>query len=701
MDKFFLRILLAGLIVLLSACGEDSFTADGTGGTGTTGTTGEQVVYIGSGVNTSFTPGLLNIAAPSLAAGGATSVSATLQDSNGLLYTQSTTVTFSSTCTALGTATLDTVVTTASGIATSNYVAQGCDITDTITAAATLNGANKTATGSVTVAPASVGSIQFISAVPSSVALLGTGGKETSIVKFKVVDTTDGPVIGQSVTFSLSTTVGGLTLTPATAISGSGGFVQTIIQAGTISTSVRVTATIDALGISTQSNKLVVSTGIPDQNSFSISLTALNPAAWAYNGVKETVSVYLADHFNNPVPDGTTIAFQTEGGQIEPACTTIAGTCAVVWTSSDPRPGDELVGDHIGRVTIIATALGEESFADTAPSDGRFQDGETYTDLPEPFRDDDEDGTRDAGEEYLDTDSDQNYDIANSLYNGALCTTGAACTKTLLHVRAQIVLIMSSETVTISAYRNCDTSTAPIDNSNPLILSDDGALVGVCIKVLDSNLQPPPTGTLISGSVDIGSISGVASSTPGDFVGNPYATNPLSRSKGLNLTLKGGPCTPPDCIGTLTAEVSGTGGSPVSASFPIAIQDVTPPIIESVTPVAGTITVVPNDPIKVVFDEPMASTSITSNSIKVVEDPDNAGGTVINSVFVTYDAASNTATFLPANMNNAPGGGDMVYEVTVIGATPTPVVPDTAVTDVAGTSLAASFSWRFKTAALP
>ena len=70
------------------------------------------------------------------------------------------------------------------------------------------------------------------------------------------------------------------------------------------------------------------------------------------------VQVLAADHFNNPVPNGTAISFTTEGGAIDGSCLTDDGGCSVTWRSQRPRLPD-------GRFTILATAIGNESFLDS------------------------------------------------------------------------------------------------------------------------------------------------------------------------------------------------------------------------------------------------------------------------------------------------------------------------------------------------
>lgn len=427
-----------------------------------TATVPVQVVSGGSGTNTlrmgrgsgaTFVQGSLEIANASLSAGGSTSISAYIVNSDGTLYTQSATVNFNSQCIAGGTATLQpgAAVQTSTGIATVTYLARGCSGADSISATASVAGQSLSATGTITVAPAAVGSIAFVSATPSNIALQGTGDStrpESSIVVFEVRDATGGPVPNADVTFRLNTSVGGISLTPTTGTSDAQGRVQTVVSAGTVATSVNVTATVTSVtpNISTQSSQLTVTTGIPTANSFSLAVQCFNIEGWDYDGVTTAVTARLGDRFQNPVPDGTAVTFTSEGGNIQSQCTTATtategGVCNVNIRSSEPRPAN-------GRVTVLAKAIGEESFVDSN-GNGAFDNGETYTDLAEPFRDDNEDGSYQVGEDFFDFNNDQNRTAADSLFNGVLCndTTGrcgAASTRSTGIGRNAIVVFSGS-----------------------------------------------------------------------------------------------------------------------------------------------------------------------------------------------------------------------------------------------------------------
>ena len=247
---------------------------------------------------------------------------------------------------------------------------------------------------------------------PEQIAIEGTGGTENSTIVFRVLGATGVPLENIDVDFALNTTVGGLALSTTAATTNAQGEVQTVVAAGSVATSVRVTATITSEGISTQSSRLVVSTGIPDSDSFSISVSQFNPEAFDFDGIEVEVTARAADAFNNPIPVNTSISFYTEGGSIDPSCSTdAAGACSVTWRSQNPRPGN-------GVTTILAHVIGNESFTD-GNGNGRYDDGEVFDDLGEAFADEDEDGGYDDNVEFF-VDFNENFDrdAADGMYNG-------------------------------------------------------------------------------------------------------------------------------------------------------------------------------------------------------------------------------------------------------------------------------------------
>jgi hypothetical protein len=457
-------------------------------------------VQMGSGTGSAFQPGVIAVQNGTLSAGGSTSLQVVLQQTDGTLYTQSATVTFSSPCSAQGLASVGQPVTTTTGIASATYSAMGCSGADVITATATIASASVSANGTVTVAASSIGSIVFESAAPSNIALKGTGDAgrpEASTVIFRVLDATGGPRANATVTFALNTSVGGITIGPATAQSGTDGRVQTVVNAGTVATTVRVTATVTSVtpNISTQSSQLTVTTGIPDQDSFSLAVTCPNVEALNVDGVQVAVTARLADRFNNPVPNNTAVTFTTEGGTIQSQCLTSnnateAGFCTVNWTSTNPRPAGSAT-DLPARARIWATAIGEESFND-ANGNGTFDDAETFTDLGERFLDANENSTYDAGEVIYDFNNNSTRDAADGVFNGVLCTaTGGQCdaTRKTTGIDAQNLIIMSGSVGFVSPA------------TLPAIAGPLPASRTFNITFSDSNGNPLPQGSTIAGSI--------------------------------------------------------------------------------------------------------------------------------------------------------------------------------------------------------
>lgn len=324
--------------------------------------------------------------------------------------------------------------------------------------------------------------IAFVSATPKNLALTGTGGpgrQETSTLVFKVMSSSGAVVPGAMLDFALfglptGAGTGGITLSPSSAVSSSDGTVSMVVMAGTVNTPVRIIATVRGVApvISVVSDELVVSTGIPDQNSMSLSTEIFNLEGWSHDGCEKPVGskirVSLGDHFNNPVPDGTAVSFTAEGGTVDASCTTLKGICSVDFCASNPRPAD-------GRITIMAYALGEESYTENSAlpnSINRYDLGELYDDLCEPFRDDfavmfPDTTVKDSkssacpiprpAEIYIDTNGDGRYNATgDGAYNGVLNVdpatgkTTANNRSSTVHVRQSLVLVLSNSSAAVS-----------------------------------------------------------------------------------------------------------------------------------------------------------------------------------------------------------------------------------------------------------
>ncbi|RYY04839.1 MAG: hypothetical protein EOO53_00505 [Gammaproteobacteria bacterium] len=441
-------------------------------------------------------------------------------------------------------------------------------------------------------------SIEFKDAVPAVINLIGTGGTESSLVRFRLLGQTGQPISGIDVNFSLTSVVGGLKLSQDSGRSDKDGYVSTSVNSGNISTSIRVTATVkDSPQITTVSSELVIATGLPDQKSMSMALEKFNPAGWDYNGVTSKVTMLLADAYNNPAPDGTTVYFTTEGGSITPSCTTVGGGCVVSWTSQNPRPPRNSLdysinrilclgpftapdtqyiceAERAGRSTILATAIGNESFKDTN-GNGVYDPGvdifavlgddtnegdspelakakankckrnvpnssfEFLTlqcdDLAEAYLDINENGIRDAGinpEHFInfitdttnDTKDDKdpnfgtNYTQNNGIYNGAFCqqkdenANPKKCSRDPVTIRKQHLVIMSSDSVLLE------------NGFLPAISSPEYS--GYTHAVADINGNPLPVGSTITIGAD-----------PAIKVANQYDWTPIIAPSGASVKI--------------------------------------------------------------------------------------------------------------------------------------------------------------------
>lgn len=519
------KIVSAAFIsLILSACGGGSnspldppsgSSSSNSVSSGSVDTTSP--VAIGYGFDSNFAKGQIGVSIgdAELSPGGTTNLTVNIVSSTNTLAASPVQITFNSPCIASGEAKLTVngnavnVVTSAFGEATVTYTANGCSGSDAVTATAVIGGKQEVARTTLNISSDTILSITPIDPEVSQISLKGTGGQETAVISFKVTGTTGAPIKNVAVDFSLSAegggaSLGGLALVNAEATSDKNGLVSTTVQAGNVATSVVVTAKARATNIATQSKKLIVSTGIPDQDSFTLGANDHFPMGWNHSGIESTFTVRLADAFNNPVSDGTAISFTTEGGAIDDACTTSQGSCTVKWRSQNPRPirnssnntvdrllcvnpgglsfvadFDNCVKERAGRVTVLAHAIGNESFIDTN-GNGLFDFGSDifkthndYTngnpecdknaplassqklsnsprlpcdDLVEAYLDRNENGTHDNDEPFVDGNLSGDYSFENAIYNGILCREGDSnCTREKVTIRQESLLIMVSD----------------------------------------------------------------------------------------------------------------------------------------------------------------------------------------------------------------------------------------------------------------
>lgn len=291
--------------------------------------------------------------------------------SGGAAATSVTGLTLSSRCVGDGTATL-VLGSLANGIQSATYTNNGClRGTDEISASV----GSSTQTISIAVGAANIGVVQFVGTdlQGQSIVLKGSGGlgrKEAALLTFKVIDQNNVGLAGVDVTFTATTTTGGLTVLPVKGTTDANGNVTTTVSSGTIPTPVRVIAQASRNGkiISGLSDALSISTGLPIQRFMSLTADAFNFEGLDYDNEIANITVLMADQYGNPISDGTAVNFVTEGGAVGSsqlgACTTTNGGCTVPLKSQQFKPVN-------GRVTVLAYVQGIEDFVD-ANGDGQY-----------------------------------------------------------------------------------------------------------------------------------------------------------------------------------------------------------------------------------------------------------------------------------------------------------------------------------------
>ncbi len=486
---------------------------------------------LGTGSGDTFTEGVTNtsLGGADLSYGGDALISVNIVDSsdNSLFTANPVEVNFTSTCVQNGLSTIDSSDTATNGTATVTYSAVTCEGTDTITA--TLADGT-TASTTITVAPQVLGSLEFVSATPDTIALMGSGSSvrpEVSQITFILKDNTGSPISGETVSYELSTTSGGITLSNSTSNTAADGTTKINLNAGRNPISVNVTATVtndSGATIRTTSNPIAIVGGLPDQNSFSLSVDTLNPRGWNFDGSTSTLTIRGADRNNNPAPDGTQVSFITYGGSIVGNCSFDGGVCSVDWTSQDPRPvnygdgADDIVcnadssdprnrrsddnpgfDDACGLVKILVRTTGEESFQDATPN-GLFDVGETIvTPLGEAYNDENDNGQYDFGEYYSDFNENSDFDgTADALFQGTNCSDAAIAAghcAGLIEVRETATLCMSTDETVM--YDDSLSNTAFLSGGT---ITLGGAARTLVLQFTDAHGLTPASGTNIAAS---------------------------------------------------------------------------------------------------------------------------------------------------------------------------------------------------------
>ena len=418
-------------------------------------------------------------------------------------------VEFSTTC---GTFDPPTAITDSSGIARSAYRNQAgtstaCSGTQTLTAKAGSSTADTTVT---TTAPVAA-NLVFVSATPGRIYLAGSPGVSQSLIRFKLVDSNNNPVQGENVTLTMTLRPTGAYLgsiagtTSLQQPTNSDGTVDVAVNAGSQPGPVQVQATLNSnTAITNVSNSLAIASGLPVQRAFSLSVSTFNIEALDRDGVTTDITLRIADRLGNPVPDGTTVNFVTEGGQVVGSCNTTGASsndtagCTVKLSSQSPRPSD-------GRLTVLAWAQGEENFTDTGTPTNNVYDGpKSDSDPGESFED--------LGQPFLDKNENSIYDEGVDVTVGTAPGAKACPSGVLLSVPGTCDELWSRALVRNSAVVVFSGSDAKMEIASSLE-SSAPSRCAMSVTLRDVNQNPLPNGTTLAVSSVTG---GGAGGTAGD-----------------------------------------------------------------------------------------------------------------------------------------------------------------------------------------
>jgi hypothetical protein len=244
--------------------------------------------------------------------------------------------------------------------------------------------------------------ISYVSANPSSMALAGYGRSwlsSSSVVTFKVVDSTNNPVASKLLSVLISPLwVGASSLNNQSLWSSAGnlrclwvgecdglcGF-STYTGMGDCQRWLDDPTLLPSPPISPSLRAVRLRIASPFRSAPSTSKAGTGMAR------RPSANVHAFDRLGNPVADGTVVNFISEGAGIQPSCVTASGACSVTVTSGEFRPRADSEPSSFfvkaGRMTILAYAQGEESF-DDLNQNNIYDLGEVFRDLGDAFVDD-------------------------------------------------------------------------------------------------------------------------------------------------------------------------------------------------------------------------------------------------------------------------------------------------------------------------
>jgi len=409
-----------------------------------------------------FSPNQLSVEAPDVSPFGVTNFAASILDAAGNPFPFSPDipaaqfiVSSTSPCQTQGLASLQVSPADAAGVITGTYTNAGCTDPDTIMLRAVLpsSGAVLTANGTVVVSRAA-SSIRYTGPDAVSLRLRGLTEGQTASVPFTVVNSSGDPIPGQRVDFTLSTQVGGLSLSSTSSTTNQMGVATAIVNTGRIPINFAVTArtqTATGESLTSQSRQIVVFSDIPAQSGMSLATDCGAIEGFLIDGVESELTLRIADRYGNFFVPGTQPNAIASGGAVNGGCVINSigspeqvspsdSACSFTFRSQGVRPAN-------GIAYVMAYLEGEETFIDVN-GNGLYDEGEPFTDRGNAFLDADGNRVRDADEIFIDRQSAGAYSDGNGAFDGYVCNANV-CSFTGTDVFVNAPIILSGPAATI------------------------------------------------------------------------------------------------------------------------------------------------------------------------------------------------------------------------------------------------------------
>lgn len=501
-----------------------------------------QIALTGAGAPAGI---LLSVDATTIAIFGTTGVTAQVLDADGNPVTDGTAVFFTTSLAGTGVTASSTTV---DGFASAVFSAGTQSGVATITASS----GSASASISITIESGPAGSLEFVSAAPTVIGVLGSALPQKATITFRVRDVNGNPVAdGTPVTFTLISGVGGGETLEPVQVGTTAGVASTVLTSGTVSGPVRVQAsvTIGTITLTSTSTNVSIAGGSPSGAHLGVAPAFRNIAGLVTQGIICPVAAIVGDRFGNPVPQTTAVSFFTNGGVVSPQGLTdeLGNAFSEIKTgppipragpAPDPGPGDP----RTGFVTVIAVTQGEETFIDSNGNGlfdgpGEFDPADPEIDTPEPFIDhvnlcngqpfpapcpanpinppflsgDGVFNLNNRFELFFDGNGNANWDVPNGVWDA---NKPIFATTTVLFTGPTRLLVGE-----LQPDGSCS------GNPSGFIVADGGSSQPFCFIVSDPAGRPLVGGTEISVTTSAGAISGTTSVTlPDTQRGGPGIT---------------------------------------------------------------------------------------------------------------------------------------------------------------------------------